>query len=106
MRTTEGVEVAGACGGGHGMTRMITEGGWGWRATGVLTETRRHGGFFRGGFGCGGIRLGGDLVGGRFGWGEMFDWWWVLVGWWWVLVGWWGGELGDADDAAAGVLVD
>ena len=84
---------------------MITEGGWGWRATGFLTETRRHGGFFRGG-----IRLRGDSVGrgfgwgeirlgGRFGWGEMFDWWWVLVGW-------WGGELGDADDAAAGVLVD
>ena len=33
-----------ARGGGHGMTRMITEGGWGWRATGFLTETRRHGG--------------------------------------------------------------
>ncbi len=71
-----------------------------------------------------------------FGWGEMFDWWWWLVGWWlvgwwlvgwwlvgwwlvgwwlvgwwlvgWWLVGWWlvGGELGDTDDAAAGVLVD
>ncbi len=36
---------------------------------------------------------------GGFGWEGMVDWWWVLVGW-------WGGELGDADDAAAGVLVD
>jgi hypothetical protein len=67
------------------MTRIIMEGGWGWRASGVLTETRRHGGFF-----------GGYSVG-----GEMFDCWWELVGWWLV-----GGELGDADDAAAGVLVD